>query len=144
MSLIDAVIPESRALRRVTRRAAGSRTLGEFTPGASTIALVRADVQDRAANLQRDLDGDNSQGQVDIYVTIAQLGEAFEEGDGGETPLGWTSLLIAPAEHVQGPPGDRVEFEGRVYEIISEGTFDEAGPLIDPSRRYIAEDRGAA
>jgi hypothetical protein len=143
-SLIDDQIKVSDALRTVTRRVPGSRdAVGRFTPEGPITAMVAMDIQTRGEVLDREVPGDRSQGGVNIYVTLAQLAAAYDVNDPG-TPLGWTQLELAPADYTEGAPGDRVVFDGRIYEITSEEPFDEQGPLIDPSRRYVAEDRGAA
>lgn len=142
-SLIDDVIIGSDAQRQVTRRPTGTRTGGRYDPGVSFEALLRADIQTRGENLDRQLQGDRSQGQIDIFVTLEQLANA-EAVDNPGVPLGWTELNLAPADYTQGPPGDIIVFDGRRYEVISESPYDEPGPLLPPTRNYIGEDRGAA
>ena len=116
--------------------------------GAEIVALVAMDIQTRPHTAQDRIEGGASLGGLDIWATAEQLAAAYLDGGDPNAPLGWTSLLVSPAEYSEGPAGDRVEWvnagELRIYEITSLEPYDETGPLIASGRKYGATDRGAA
>jgi hypothetical protein len=142
VSLIDALIGEADDLRRVRRRSGAYDASGRYQRDADLVALVRLRVQPRGTDLARDEAGDNSAGGVNIWAPLTDLAAA-EDVTAPGVPLGWSELNIAPSEHVQGPPGDVVEWKGRDYEVTSEDIHDGDGPLIGGFRRYVGTELGA-
>lgn len=146
MSAIETTVMKGSRPCVVYRRSAGVRgNDGRYTEGATTTAVVKLYVQPGGTSLVRNLFGDSSDGMVPIWAAKTNLAAAYQQGDADKEPLGWAGLQIAPPENTNGPPGDRVEWQGRVYEVMRESIWDDAG-LIPKARIrvYAAADRGAA
>ncbi len=135
MSLLDDVLSTALDPFTVRRRAAGvlDEDTGDFTPAAWTSTVVVLSVQSTGKNRSRTTEGDASAGTIDVWATLADL-----------AAVGWTGLQIAPSEFTEGPPGDRIDWDGREYEISRAEPHDGQGPLIDPFRRYTATQIGAS
>lgn len=135
MSIAGAVARRSKPVT-VTRRDAGAYGQdGRFTPGSTLTATVRMVVQpvtDRPTQLLRDVAGDRTTGEVKVFVTDAAL-----------TAVSWTELRVAPPEGASGPPGDRISWNGREWEVTEDQDWSESATNAG-YRRYIAAERGAA
>lgn len=144
MGAIENTVKKGSRLTRVRRRAAGVRgSDGRFTAGAETVAMVKLYVQPRRRQLDRQLAGDSTTGGIEVWASKTYLAAAYVEGDGAETPLAWTGLQVAPPENTDGPPGDRIEWGGRIYEVTNEEDWDDAGLVADSRYRYYdATERG--
>jgi len=117
---------------------------GRATSAAPVTAVVKLHVQPgtaRPTTLRRDNSGDQSSGgEARVWVTDSEVAKAFELGDGAETPLGLVTLPFAPPEDADGPPGARVAWNGRSWELTEDEAWSENGAY----QRYMATDRGAA
>jgi hypothetical protein len=144
MGAIEAAVQQGSRLTRVRRREAGTRgSDGRFTPGDETVASVLLFVQPLSRKLAREIFGDSTTGGVEIWASKTYLAAAFEEGDADEVPLNWEGLQVAPAENTSGPPGDRIEWNDRIYEVTNEDIWDDAGLVSDSQyRAYAAAERG--
>jgi len=132
-SLLDDSITTGRLPYTVRRRPAGTRDAdGRFTPGAEASTVVTLSVQSTGKSLTRATEGDSSSGTIDVWATAEDL-----------ALVGWTGLQIAPSNYDEGPPGDRIEWGGRDYEITAAEPHDGQGPLLDPFRRYTGTEIGA-
>ena len=102
-------------------------------------------VQPRRRSLNRELAGDSTVGGIEVWASETNLAAAFEEGDVDQEPLNWTGLNVAPAENTSGPPGDRIEWNERTYEVTNEENWDDAGLVPNSRYRYYdATERGPA
>ena len=150
MGAIAKVIKKASRPTRVTRRGEGARDdAGRFTPAPPVVAIVSMAIQPGAGRdattLARIRDGDSTAGKIRVWVRRTAVEAAYLEGDVNKVPIGWSSLRVASPEYAEGPPGDRVEWQGREYELTEEQDRDDAGLITDsPFRRYIATERGAA
>jgi hypothetical protein len=146
MGAIEAAVKKGSRLTRVRRRATGVRgSDGRFTAGAETVAMVRLYVQPKSRQLNRELPGDSTTGAVKVWASKTYLAAAFEEDDVDEVALGWEALQVAPPENTDGPPGDRIEWNGRTYEVTNEKIWDDGGLVANSRfRSYEAAERGPA
>jgi hypothetical protein len=138
---------KSQPARRIVRRAVAVRgNDGRLTPGDETVARVHLVIQDvKSATLVRDLHGDKSKGDIHVWTERSCLAAAYDDGDDDKVALGWTSLNIAPPEGADGPPGDHIEWRGRMFEVTAMQDWTEDGLIPDAAiQRYVAYDRGAA
>lgn len=152
MGAIENTIKKGSRPVTVRRRVAGVRGAdGRHTAGVETVAIVKLYVQPRRRQLDRQLVGDSTVGGVEIWASKTYLAAAYVDGLVDEddvpifTPLNWTGLNVAPAENTSGPPGDRIEWNGRTYEVTNEENWDDAGLVSDSNYRYYdATERGPA
>lgn len=147
---IGKVIAKASRPTKVTRRGEGTRDdAGRFTPAPPVVAIVSLAIQPGsgrdATRLARIRDGDTTEGKVRVWVRKVAVEAAYLDGDENKVPLGWSSLRVASPEYAEGPPGDRLEWQGREYELTEEQDREDGGLIMDsPYRRYIATERGAA
>lgn len=143
MGAIEAAVKKGSRPTRVRRRVAGVRgSDGRLTPGSEIVASVRLFIQPGGVNLDRQQFGDSTTGDILIWASKTYLAAAADVDD-PDTALGWTGLQIAPPENTDGPPGDRIEWNGRLYEITREENWDDAGLVADSRyRHYSAAERG--
>jgi len=117
---------------------------GRPTISPAVTAVVKLHVQPgtaRPTTLRRDNSGDQSSGgETRVWVADTEVAKAFELGDVTETPLGLVTLPFAPPEDADGPPGARVAWNGRSWELTEDEAWSENGAY----QRYMATDRGAA
>ena len=144
---IESVVLEASRPTRVVQLAEGVFGQdGRLTPGAEVVAIVKLVVQpSTGVQLQRALEGDTTGGAVTVWASTTDLAAAYLEGDIGQTPLGWTELQVAPARESSGPPGARIHWQGREYEVTSTQDWTQDGliPLAN-LRGYVATERRRA
>lgn len=146
MGAIENAVKKGSRPTTVRRRAAGTRASdGRYTAGEETVAIVKLFVQPRRRQLDRQIEGDSTVGSHQIWASKDYLAAAYEDGDEDEAALGWTALQVAPAENTSGPPGDRVEWQGRIYEVTNEQDWVDGGLVSDSNYMfYDATERGPA
>lgn len=146
MGGIENAVKKGSRLTRVRRRVAGTRGAdGRLTPADDVVALVKLYVQPTSTQLNRQLPGDSTTGGTQIWASKTFLSAAYVEDDIDQIALNWTGLQIAPTQNTDGPPGDQVEWQGRLYEITGEEIWDDAGLVADSRYRfYSAAERGPA
>lgn len=134
----------------VTRRAAVAWVNGRPVDNgevAATVDLALQRVTSRPIRLQRLPDGDQTEGETRVWVTLRNLAAAEDITNPG-VPLGWTELQTAPPERTEGPPGDLIDDGfGRRFEVIERLGWDESQTFTSPGvaqfQRYVVEERGA-
>jgi len=144
---IEVVVLEASRPTRVRRAAAATRgNDGRLTSGAEIVAIVSLVVQPLGGSaLARAVEGDTTTGALAVWSSSTALAAAYLEGDGTETPLGWTTLQLAPPRGAEGPPGDLIEWHGRVFEASQREDWDDDGMIpLARLRRYTATERRAA
>ncbi len=143
MGAIETAVKVGSRLTRVRRRVAGARAAdGRHTPAADVFARVKLFIQPGSVNLNREQVGDSTTGDILIWASKSYLALAYED-DEDAAVLAWTSLLVAPPANTNGPPGDRIEWNGRLYEVTREENWDDAGLVADSRyRHYSAAERG--
>lgn len=77
-------------------------------------------------SLERAEDGDQTTGQIRVWVADRDLSLAYEASDPDEAPLDLTALPIAPPEKTDGPPGALIKYRNRTYELDRDLGWDEA------------------
>ena len=144
---IEAVVLDASKPTRVRLAAAATRgDDGRLTPGVETVAIVSLVVQPLTGSaLARAVEGDTTSGAVAVWSSSTALAAAYLEGDGTEAPLGLTTLQLAPPRGAEGPPGDLIEWHGRVFEVSQREDWDDDGLIpLAGLRRYTAIERRAA
>jgi len=109
-----------------------------------TDARVVVHLQRKSAgtNLQRRIEGDDTTGDVFVWVTDAAVAAAYDPA-APLVPLGWTTLQIAPAEDADGPPGDFIDWNGIRYEVTAWLGWDESFGGGARFQSYAGMERGA-
>lgn len=143
MSLRGAVRKLSRD-RVVTIRAepvwdgSGPRPSSVATP---QVLIIKMAIQydTTGSRLRRELDGDETEGDIRIWVTDKAVAKAYVQGDPLKTPVGLTVLPTAAPEKVDAPPPALVEYRGRTYEVSEDRTIEEkfGGSRKPGFQRYV-------
>lgn len=134
----------------VTRRDEATVVNYAPTAGAEVVAKVKLGFQrvtSRPIVLDRQTDGDQTEGQARVWVTLENLAAAYDV-TAPAVPLGWSELRTAPPERSDGPPGDLIDDNfGRRFEVIERLGWNESETFTDPGvaqfQRYVVEERGA-
>lgn len=147
-TILGKVVSRRAQLQTVTRREAVVWANGRETSGGPDVAAqVKMRVQresDRPIELDRLPDGDQTGGEVRVWVEVEDLAAAYVVDP--MVPLGWTELQTAPPERAEGPPGDLIDFKGRRYEITERKGWSESSTITNDAagfQRYVAQERGA-
>jgi hypothetical protein len=149
VSLDHVVAKRSRATKVIRKsqfvRGSDGHGDGSQTETIAVVALSFQPTTTPSRRLSRQIDGDETEGEARVHVTESAVAAAYLDGDITKTPLGWTSLRIAPPEGAEGPPGDSFEAQGVRWELTEQQSWQLEG-FNGPSgfRRYIARERGAA